>query len=64
MFYTENCHSQLRAALRAAGLREMRYRFDFEGTKVMANLTDGTIPNAASEPWPIAAARAGSGAAG
>jgi D-glycero-alpha-D-manno-heptose-7-phosphate kinase len=43
MFYTENRHTQLRAAMQAAGLREMRYRFDFEGTKVLVNLMDGTF---------------------
>src|SRR6266852_391469 len=43
VFYAEKRHNELRRALQAAGLREMRYRFDFEGTKVMANLTDGTF---------------------
>lgn len=43
LFYTESRHSQLREAMRAAGLREMRYRFDFEGTKVLVNLMDGTF---------------------
>ena len=43
VFYTERGHQKLRAALRAAGLREMRYRFDFEGTKVLVNLMDGTF---------------------
>ncbi len=43
VFYAENRHNELRRALQAAGLREMRCRFDFEGTKVMANLTDGTF---------------------
>lgn len=42
LFYTENRHARLREAMRAAGLREMRYRFDSEGTKVVANLMDGT----------------------
>lgn len=41
LFYTESRHTQLREAMRAAGLREMRYRFDFEGTKVLVNLMDG-----------------------
>jgi D-glycero-alpha-D-manno-heptose-7-phosphate kinase len=41
VFYTESKHQQLREALRAAGLREMRYRFDFEGSKVVANLSNG-----------------------
>ncbi|MEK7217341.1 MAG: galactokinase, partial [Chloroflexota bacterium] len=43
VFYTENKHTELRQALLAVGLREMRYRFDYEGTKVMVNLMDGTF---------------------
>lgn len=43
VFYAENRHSQLRRTLQAVGLREMRYRFDFEGTKVLVNLMDGTV---------------------
>lgn len=43
VFYTESGHSQLRKAMTSAGLREMRYRFDFEGTKVIVNLMDGTF---------------------
>lgn len=35
MFYTED-KGRLRHALRAKGLREVRFRFDFEGTKVVA----------------------------
>ncbi len=42
VFYIEKYHQRLRDALIAAGLREMRYRFEFEGTRVMANLMDGT----------------------
>lgn len=34
MFYTEN-KRRLREAMRAEGLEEIRYRFDFEGTKVI-----------------------------
>jgi D-glycero-alpha-D-manno-heptose-7-phosphate kinase len=41
VFYIESKHQQLRDAMRAAGLREMRYRFDFEGSKVVANLSNG-----------------------
>lgn len=37
VFYTEEKHEQLRKALTEAGLREMRYRFDFEGTKVLVD---------------------------
>ncbi len=43
VFYTERHQQRLREAMRQAGLREMRYRFDFEGTKVVANLIDGTL---------------------
>jgi len=43
VFYTERDHQKLRNSLRAAGLREMRYRFDFEGTKALVNLMDGTF---------------------
>jgi D-glycero-alpha-D-manno-heptose-7-phosphate kinase len=35
MFYTEHS-TQLRRAMRAKGLREVRFRFDFEGTKIVA----------------------------
>jgi D-glycero-alpha-D-manno-heptose-7-phosphate kinase len=39
MFYCPNNHRhQLRSALTAAGLREMRYTFDFEGAKVLVDL--------------------------
>jgi D-glycero-alpha-D-manno-heptose-7-phosphate kinase len=34
MFYAED-HRRLRAAMTAAGLEEVRFRFDFEGTKVL-----------------------------
>jgi D-glycero-alpha-D-manno-heptose-7-phosphate kinase len=34
MFYAED-HRRLRAAMRSAGLEEIRFRFDFEGTKVV-----------------------------
>ena len=40
-FYTENSHSKLRKAMADCGLREMRYHFDFEGSKVLINLMDG-----------------------
>ena len=41
LFYTENGHSRLREKMKGCGLREMRYRFDFEGSKVLVNLLDG-----------------------
>jgi D-glycero-alpha-D-manno-heptose-7-phosphate kinase len=34
MFYTED-HGRLRAAMKKAALEEVRFRFDFEGTKVL-----------------------------
>ena len=38
MFYCPNNHkAQLRQALSSAGLREMPYDFDFEGSKVLVN---------------------------
>jgi D-glycero-alpha-D-manno-heptose-7-phosphate kinase len=35
MFYTED-KTRLRHAMTQAGLREVRFRFDFEGTRVVA----------------------------
>src|SRR2546425_3898735 len=35
MFYCEEKKSQVREAMRAAGLRELNFRFDFEGSKVI-----------------------------
>lgn len=43
LFYVEEGHGKLRDAMKRSGLREMRYRFDFEGTKVLVNLTDGAM---------------------
>ncbi len=40
VFYTSNRHSQLRRAMQREGLRELRYRFDTEGSKVLVNLSD------------------------
>ena len=34
MFYAED-HRRLRAAMKKAALEEVRFRFDFEGTKVL-----------------------------
>jgi len=51
IFYTESRYNQLREALRAAGLREMRYQFDFDGTKVLVNLMDGTFHGNGDTPW-------------
>lgn len=36
-FYIENGHKKLREAMKQLGLREMRYRFDFEGAKVLVD---------------------------
>ena len=35
MFYAEEDKSKLRHAMRGAGLKEVRFRFDFEGTKLV-----------------------------
>ncbi len=37
MFYAEEDKSKLRHAMRQAGLKEVRFRFDFEGTKLIAS---------------------------
>jgi D-glycero-alpha-D-manno-heptose-7-phosphate kinase len=41
LFYIEENHTKFRAIMKKIGLREMRYRFDFEGSKVLVNLMDG-----------------------
>ena len=43
VFYVEDNHTRFRQTMKTLGLREMRYRFDFEGTKVLVNFIDGTI---------------------
>ncbi len=40
LFYVEENHTKFREAMKKMALREMRYRFDFEGTKVLVNLKD------------------------
>jgi len=35
MFYCEEKKPQVRDAMRKAGLRELNFRFDFEGSKVI-----------------------------
>ena len=36
--YSESNHSEIRKSMMEKGLRELRYRFDYEGTKVLVNL--------------------------
>ena len=43
LFYVEQRHGKFREVMNTLGLREMRYRFDFEGTKVSVNLMDGVM---------------------
>jgi D-glycero-alpha-D-manno-heptose-7-phosphate kinase len=43
LFYCEEKHSKLRNAMKKAGLKEMRFGFDYEGTKVLANFMDYTV---------------------
>ncbi|RJR07486.1 galactokinase [Candidatus Parcubacteria bacterium] len=37
VFYVENNYDNFRRKMKEVGLREMRYRFDFEGSKVLVN---------------------------
>jgi len=41
LFYCDHDRDRLRAAMAGMGLREMRYRFESEGTRVMADLGGG-----------------------
>jgi len=43
LFYCEENHSKLRKAMKEVGLKEMRYDFDYEGTKVLVNFMDYTL---------------------
>ncbi len=45
MFYCEEKKAQLREAMRGAGLRELNFRFDFEGSKVIFDVVsrDGRL---------------------
>lgn len=45
VFYCEEKIHKLRKALTERGLREMRYRFDFEGTKVISNFLNYRVDN-------------------
>jgi len=40
VFYTNHRHHQLRRSMLSEGLRELRYRFDMEGSKILINLSD------------------------
>ncbi len=42
LFYTENGHTRLRNAMQGCGLREMRYHFNFEGSKVLVNFMESS----------------------
>ncbi|MCX5814202.1 MAG: galactokinase [Proteobacteria bacterium] len=41
VFYVEKHQTKFREKMKELGLREMRYRFDFEGTKVLMNIMEG-----------------------
>ena len=41
LFYAEEGKQQLRRAMQAEGLREMRFRIDFEGSKILMDLLSG-----------------------
>lgn len=38
MFYSENGKERLRNAMAKEGLKEVRFRFDFDGSKILLNL--------------------------
>ena len=43
VFYVEEKHRKFKDAMVKAGLRPMRYRFDFEGSKVLVNFRDASF---------------------
>ena len=45
MLYCEEHKTRLREAMRGAGLRELKFRFDFEGSKVVFDVVsrDGRL---------------------
>ncbi len=43
LFYCEENHSNLRNAMKNIGLKEMRFNFDYEGTKVLVNFMDYSL---------------------
>ncbi len=43
LFYCEENQHKLRKAMKDAGLKEMRFDFDYEGTKVLVNFMDYTL---------------------
>jgi len=45
VFYVENGQKKFREVMEKIGLREMRYYFDFEGTKVLANFMNNVRQN-------------------
>lgn len=50
IFYVEERHSKFREEMRRLGLREMRYRFESDGTKVLVNFMDGLKQHRVSAP--------------
>jgi len=43
LFYCEENQNKLRKTMKNAGLKEMRFDFDYEGTKVLVNFMDYTL---------------------
>ncbi len=43
LFYVEESHAGFRQRMEGLGLREMRYRFDFEGSKVLVNFLNNVV---------------------
>ncbi|MEW5803140.1 MAG: galactokinase [bacterium] len=53
LFYIEKDHERLRNAMQAMGLREMRFNFEFEGSKVIVNLVNSESENHDYHVWSI-----------
>ena len=43
VFYVEENHRKFKDTMKEAGLRPMRYRFDYEGSKILVNFRDSSF---------------------
>jgi len=53
LFYIEKDHDRLRNAMQAMGLREMRFNFEFEGSKILVNLINSESESQDHHVWSI-----------
>ncbi|MEW6382161.1 MAG: galactokinase [bacterium] len=53
LFYIEKGHDQLRTAMHMMGLREMRFNFEFEGSKILVNLVNSENEYQGRHLWSI-----------